>query len=1180
VVDKAGGAAKTLFMDKKFAHLHLHTQYSLLDGAILLKDLFRVLPERGMDTVAITDHGNMYGAVDFFKRAKAVGIKPIFGCEVYVAEKDMTDRSQRSNFHLILLARNAQGFANLRYLVSMGHLKGFYYHPRIDRNILKGHAAGLIGLSACMSGQIPKTLLDQGWQPALEVARSYKEIFEPGMFYLELQSNGLEVQKQINEDLVRMGAKLDLPVVATNDCHYLDQKHSLAQEVLMCIQQGRTLEDEKRIRHDTDQLYLKSAQEMEKAFAHVPQALENVAKITAQCHVELELDKTYLPQFRPPERYSLEDYLRHLAREGLKQRFEEIRKRGGKPEPAVYEERLASELEIIISLDFAGYFLIVWDFIRYAKDQSIPVGPGRGSGAGSLVAYSLRITDIDPIEHGLLFERFLNPERLSMPDFDIDFCMNRRDEVLKYVVEKYGRDNVGQIVTYSTLKARGVVRDVARVMNIPYSEADAIAKLVPEGPAVTLSGAMESEKRLQQAAAENESTQKILDLACSLEGLHRHAGMHAAGIVISEQPLWDYVPVARAQEGQVVQAVSQYAKDEVEQVGLVKFDFLGLKTLTIIQETLVRVNVTRRLEGKAPLRMEEIPTDDAPVFAMLQRGETGGVFQMESEGFAELVKKLKPDRFSDLVAAVALYRPGPLQGGMVDDFIARKHGRQKVRYPHPALSEILGETYGVMVYQEQVMQCASIMGGFSLGGADILRRAMGKKKVDLLKGLRDKFVEGAVAKEIDARKANEVFDLMEQFAGYGFNKSHSACYALLAYQTAFLKCHYPVEYMAGILTCEKENSDNVVKYMGVAREMDIAILPPDINESGVDFSVVRTADGKKAIRFGLAAVKRVGIAAVESIITAREESPLESLYDVTNRVDLKKANRGVLESLIKAGAMDNLPENRDHHRAQLLATLDRAIELGQKAQRDRAAGQTSLFGRLDAAQQRSLDSQEYKDVARWTLIQKLAHEKESLGFYISGHPLQRYIKDVKRFASHSTTNLGDIKNGRKPVSVAGVVEGYRERSTKSGSGRIAYFALADLNGKVDVIVFPRDYEKASEILPTDEPILVKGQIRKDDRDGQPKIHLREIMLMKDLRLEKTTVMELALESSQITRQRLEKLRSVLREHPGTCTVAVRVRQPEQWEAHLDLPDEYKVNPSDELVSRAEHLFGENVCTLS
>jgi DNA polymerase-3 subunit alpha len=1163
-----------------FAHLHLHTQYSLLDGAILLKDLFKVLPERGMDTVAITDHGNMYGAVDFFKRAKAASIKPIFGSEAYVVDGEMTDRSKRSNYHLILLARTQEGYQNLQYLISMAHLRGFYYHPRIDRALLKERSAGLIGMSACLSGHVPKTLSEKGWKAAVEVARSYKEIFEPGMYFLELQSNGLEAQEQLNDDLIRMSKKLDIPLVATNDCHYLDRKHCLAQEVLMCIQQGRTLEDEKRIRHTTDQLYLKTAEEMEQTFAHVPQALENVARIASMCNVELELKTTYLPQFLPPEGLGREEYLRRLAAEGLQERLDEIRRRGASPEEEEYQKRLEDELEIIISLDFAGYFLIVWDFIRHAKQQKIPVGPGRGSGAGSLVAYCLRITDLDPLEHGLLFERFLNPERISMPDFDIDFCMNRRDQVLKYVVEKYGANNVGQIVTYSTLKARGVVRDVARVMGIPYSEADSVAKLVPEGPSVTLSGAMESEARLKEAAKENETYSQLLDLACSLEGLHRHAGMHAAGIVISEKPLWEYVPCARAQEGQVVQAVSQFAKDEVEQVGLVKFDFLGLKTLTIIQETLDRVQETRSVEGEPPLVMEEISTEDPDVFAMLQRGETAGVFQMESEGFTELIKKLKPDRFSDLVAAVALYRPGPLQGGMVDDFIARKHGRQKVRYPHPALERILAETYGVMVYQEQVMQCASVLGGFTLGAADVLRRAMGKKKIDLLKSLRDKFVEGALENEVSESKANEIFDLMETFAGYGFNKSHSACYALLAYQTAYLKCHYPVEYMAGILSCERENSDNVVKYMAAAREMDIPILPPDINESGVDFSVVRKGGGKKAIRFGLGAVKRVGSSAVDSMIAAREESPLESLYDVTNRVDLKKTNRGVLEALIKAGAMDELPENRNHHRAQLLAALDRAIDLGQKAQRDRAAGQTSLFGRLAPEQAATINVEEYPDTPRWTLIQKLSHEKESLGFYISGHPLQRYKKDVARFASHQSDNISEVQRHSSTVAMAGVVEGYRERSTKSGSGRIAYFNLEDLQGKVEVIVFPRDFEKASEILPTDEPVLVKGQVRKDGRDGVPKLHLREVVLLRDLRLEKTSAMDMRLECDKVTRQRLEKLKAALLDHPGRCALSVRVVQPGLWEARLELAEDLKVNPCDELVSRAEHIFGENICTLS
>ncbi len=1165
-------------MPNTFAHLHLHTQYSLLDGAILLKDLFPRLVEMNMEAVAITDHGNMYGAVDFYTKAVKHGIKPIFGTEAYITDTDMQDRSERRSFHIILLAENETGYRNLQYLVSMGFLKGFYYNPRIDMKLLSQHSEGLIGLSACLGGHVAHGWKKHGSKAAEEIAGKYREIFSPGKYFLEIQSNGLDEQDEYNEVLVKIGKKLDIPLVATNDCHYMDRKDAMAQEVLMCIQQGRTLQDEKRIKHETDEYFLKSPEEMNRAFSHLPEALENAARIADMCNVELKLGNTYLPRFKVPETFTIEDYFRKLAREGLKNRLDEMKKRGLSPRKEEYEERLEEELEIIISLNFAGYFLIVWDFIKASKDRAIPVGPGRGSGAGSLIAYCLRITDMDPIEHGLLFERFLNPERVSMPDFDIDFCMNRRDEVLKYVVEKYGENNVGQIVTYSTLKARGVVRDVARVMGIPYAEADAVAKLVPEGPAVTLSSAMEEEPKLKEAAESNETYEKLLDLAQRLEGLHRHAGMHAAGIVISEKPLWEYVPCCRAQEGQVVQCVSQFAKNEVEQMGLVKFDFLGLKTLTIIQETVKRVDNTRRIESKPPFIMEEIPIDDPDVFAMLQQGNTGGVFQMESSGFTELVKKLKPDRFSDLVALVALYRPGPLQGGMVDDFIARKHGRQKVIYPHPDLASILEETYGVLVYQEQVMQCASILAGFSLGAADILRRAMGKKQADVLAGTRTKFVEGAAKKNVSEKKANEIFDLMETFAGYGFNKSHSACYALLAYQTAYLKCHYPVEYIAGLLTCEQENSDNVVKYMNEARKMGVSILPPSINESGVDFSVVHKENSDKVIRFGLGAVKRVGRAAVESIIEVREESPFASLQDVTQRVDLKRVNRGVLEALIKSGAMDNLAEEEGINRAQRLAVLDKAIEMGQKTQKDRASGQTSLFGRMDPEKARSVETLEYPNIPPWTLIQALTHEKESLGFYISGHPLERYKEDIKKFCDHSIESLASNSQNSAQVSVAGIITGYREKSTKTG-GRMALFSIEDLNGKIDAILFTKDFEANETNLPTDEPVMVTGTTRREDADSPPRLFAREIKLLRDLRQEKTSKLRVNLSCELVSRVKLENLKKVLEEHPGDCLVTVYLQQPSLWEACIELPDNLKVNPTDELLSRMEHLFGKNVCVL-
>jgi len=1193
-------------MGHRFAHLHLHTQYSLLDGAIRMADLPKAILDRGMDTVAVTDHGNMYGAVDFYKRATASGIHHIFGSEVYVAGEDMTDRSSRSSFHLVLLARNEQGYKNLQYLVSMAHLKGFYYHPRIDRHILKDHSAGLIGLSACLSGHVAKTILTSGTEAAREIARSYKEIFEPGCYFLEVQRNGLDAQETVNEELVKMSAALDIPLVATNDCHYVDRSDALAQEVLMCIAQGRTLNDEKRMRHETDAYYIKTPEEMDEAFAHIPQAMESVGRIMDMIEpVSIKLGGHYLPKFEPPGDSTLEDYLRRIAKEGLERRFDEIAAKGGSLDKDAYWKRLEYELGVIFEMGFAGYFLIVWDFIRYAKSQAIPVGPGRGSGAGSLVAYSMRITDLDPIEHGLIFERFLNPERVSMPDFDVDFCMNRRDEVLSYVVQKYGEDNVGQIITHSTLKARGLIRDVARVLSLPYVEADTVAKLVPLGPKVTVSSALHDEPMLKALYDDDELIHQLLDLALRMEGLHRHAGMHAAGVVIAEKPLWEYVPVARAQEGQVVKGITGFAKDEVEEVGLVKFDFLGLKTLTIINEAVKRINIIRHANDEPDFVLQDIPMDDHKVFEMLQQGDTAGVFQMESSGFTEMVRKLKPDRFSDLVAGIALYRPGPLKGGMVDDFIDRKHGRQKVTYLHPELETILEETYGVIVYQEQVMQVASKLAGFSLGQADIMRRAMGKKKAKLLEDQRADFMKGAAERGVSEQTAADIFGLMEQFAGYGFNKSHSACYSLISYQTAYLKRHYPEEYLAGVLTCEKDNSDKIVQYMAVSRQMGLSILPPDINESDVDFSVVVLKDGNKAVRFGMGAVKHVGEAAVQSILEARRDGPIESIFDLLQRVDTKKVNRSVLEALIKAGALDGLAAE-GVHRASLLASVEQALEFAQRIARERASGQTNLFGAIDEPS--VMGRPAYPDVPPWSAMELLQFERAAVGFYISGHPLDRYQQDIKRFTSHDTSDVKGMKdkpwsnsNRRRgpKVTMAGIIANYRERMTKSGTGMMAFFELEDLKGRVEVIVWPKVYASIpEEVLHTDEPILIQGNVRprqqnrkQDSRndqgeeqvgpsDEEQKIHYAlypdKIMLLSQVRMEKFHRLQISVLSSELLADKTAKLAELFRGYPGECAVSIAVKDPARWETIMDLPSRFNVIPNDHLVSRIENLFGRDV----
>src|SRR5215468_4141705 len=871
-----------------FTHLHLHTSYSLLDGAIRMDDLFPKVLEQGMKSVAMTDHGNMFGAIDFYKRAKAAGVKPIFGTETYVAGNDRKDRTNRKNHHLILLAKNEEGYKNLSFLNSMGYLEGFYYHPRIDKPLLRERGKGIIGLSACLGSEVAQAVLREGVTRAREVAKEYQSFFEPGCYFLEVMPNGLEEQAQVNDAYRQISRETGIPVVATNDCHYVNRGDYKAHEILMCIQQGKTLSDEQRLSHKNDAYYIKSPEEMEAAFRDWPEVLENTARITGMCNVELNLGKTMLPQYKVPEGYDLDTYIEEVARAGLERRFGEKRDRGEALDADVYRERLVYELGIIKKMGFSGYFLIVWDFINWSKKHGIPVGPGRGSGAGSVAAWALRITDIDPIVFKLIFERFLNPERVSMPDFDVDFCMERRDEVIKYVTEKYGKDNVGQIATFHQLKSRGVIRDIARVMSIPYAEADKVAKLVPEpvqGKSPPIDKAIAEEPRLKELYDHDPKYKELLDIAKALEGLNRHAGMHAAGVVISENPLWEYVPCFRGQNGEIV---TQFAMDGVELAGLVKFDFLGLKTLTVIAKAVALI----RAGGVRDFDIDKIPLDDAGVYQMITAGDTTGVFQLESSGFRDILKKLRPDNIEDIVAAVALYRPGPLEGGMVEDFIDRKHGKKRVVYLHPSLEPILRDTYGVIVYQEQVMQIAQVMAGYSLGQADLLRRAMGKKKAEVMAKEKAGFLAGARKNGIDDKTADEVFELMAFFAGYGFNRSHSAAYALVTYQTGYLKHHYPHEFMAGLLSCDRDNVDNIVKFTAEARSMGLTVERPDANESDLDFTVAaRTAEPKaakgksgkksagaapssianKVIRFGLGAVKGVGAGAVEAVLAARKE---------------------------------------------------------------------------------------------------------------------------------------------------------------------------------------------------------------------------------------------------------------------------------------------------------------------
>jgi len=1175
-----------------------------------------------MKSVAVTDHGNMFGAVQFYEEAKQWGVKPILGCEAYLSDGDMDARTDRKNYHIVLLAKNATGFANLQKLVSFGYLRGFYYNPRIDRKRLREHSEGLIGLSACLSGHVSRLLLAGQRDEARERVLEYKDIFEPGSYFLELQPNRLEKQEEINPQLAQLGRDCGVPLVATNDCHYVDQKDAAAHEVLMCMGQGRTLDDPKRMKHDCSEFFIKTPEQMAPYFSQYPDALENACRIAQMCNVELDLGTPELPDFKLPEGVhdDLPGYLRKVTERGLAERLAEIRARGRNPQEDGYRERLAHELKIIEQMNFPGYFLIVWDFIRHAKDIGVPVGPGRGSGAGSLVAYSLRITDLDPLQYDLLFERFLNPERVSMPDFDIDFCMDRRDEVIRYVMDRYGEDHVGQIATFHSLKARGLVRDVCRVMGWSVAETNELAKLIPEGPKVTLSAAMadpeplkkqakkdpskagklrdviaiaEGATKLRLRAAADPKAARVLEVGCSLEGLNRHAGMHAAGVVIGNRPLWEHVPCFAA-DGKIV---TQYTMVDAEKAGLVKFDFLGLKTLTVIENAVRLIN-----EGGLYTPPEDAPgeefdintvrMDDSGVYEMISRGDTTGVFQLESSGFRELLGRLRPDCFEDIIAAVALYRPGPLEGGMVDQFIDCKHGRRKIEFPHELLSEVLRETYGVFVYQEQVMQAAQVLAGFSLGAADLMRRAMGKKKVKEMERQRALFVEGCEkSNNISAKKANEIFDLIDKFAGYGFNKSHSAAYGLITYQTAYLKHHFRVAFMAALMTCDKDKNENVVKFIAEARGDGIDVLPPDVNESGENFSVDVAEDGEQRIRFGLGAVRGVGSGAVESVLAGRStDGPYTSIFDLCRRVDLKKANKRTLEGLLKSGGFDSIAAGK--RRAQLAAALDTAVDQGQSAARDRASGQRGLFDVLADTQSDAVYVEEYPDLAEWTPKQRLAFEREALGFYLTGHPLDRFSQDVERFA---TTNVGGLHKGMggSEVMIGGVICDLREVQTRSGKGPMGFFQLEDQFGRVEVVVFPKSYQAVDEETGLtlgeridragDEPVLVGGKIEVelgDDGDVQRyKMLLDTISELETVRAERTAGVRLELAANELTDERILGLKQIVSDHRGQCKMEMHVTVDGRFASDVVFGDEFGVTADEGLLLALERLFGRPVARL-
>lgn len=1153
----------------EFVHLHLHSQYSLLDGAIRINDLMEKAREFKMPAIAVTDHGNMFGAMEFYESAMKHGIKPIIGCEVYLApgsrhEKTGVRGISEAAYHLVLLVKNETGYKNLMKLVSFGYTEGFYYKPRVDKELLRTHGEGLIALSSCLKGEVPYLLSRGEKEKAYLIAEEFKSIFPDRRFFLEIQENGIKEQTIANKAMLTLSKELDIPLVATNDCHYLKREDARAHEVLLCIQTGKTMKDADRMAFSSDAFYVKSPEEMIKAFDYCPEAIKNTIEIAERCNLKLEFGKYHLPHYHLPEGLTdMDAYFEEEARKGLEVRFAVMNLSDDQKE--VYRNRLEFEIEMIKKMKFPGYLLIVADFINYAKKRGIPVGPGRGSAAGSLVAYAMRITDLDPLPYNLLFERFLNPERVSMPDIDVDFCIDGRDEVIKYVREKYGKDNVSQIITFGTMKAKAAIRDVGRGMDVQYSEVDRIAKLVPNTLGITIKDALKQEPRLEELYKSSPQVKDLLDIAQALEGLTRHASKHAAGVVIANRPLVEYTPLYVQDE----EVTTQYDMKYIEKLGLIKFDFLGLQTLTLIEDALKLIKAVR---GET-IDMARLPLNDEATYKLLSSGDTTGVFQLESSGMKDLLARLRPSTFEDVIALIALYRPGPMN--MIPEFIDRKHGRVPIKYELPELEPILKDTYGVMVYQEQVMQISQAVAGYSLGQADILRRAMGKKKADEMAKQKEHFLDGAKHKKIDPKKAAKIFDLMAKFAEYGFNKSHSAAYSLIAYHTAYLKAHYPVEFMAAMLTSEVSNTDKIIKYIGECRDHNITVLPPDVNESQRDFSVV---EGK--IRFGLAAVKGVGGAAVDIIIEEREKGGgFASLLDFCERVDLRKVNRKVMEGLLKCGAFDS----SGNKRAQMMEGLDRAMEIGQSVQKDRGAGQMGLFG--GTATLKASTVYNLPDIPEWPENILLTNEKEALGFFITGHPLARFSDDMKRLANATTARLSEMQD-RCEVRVAGIVAATKEINTKKGD-RMAFITLEDLDGFAEVIVLPEIFKKASHLFSGDEPILVKGvlDLGEDGKDegGEEegsgnktpkkgaKIVASEIISLTQAKEKAVKSVHFKLSSIGLTKDHLTKLKELLDEYGGNCSAFLHISVPNQGETVIALHD--GVSPSPALEEGVEKLLG-------
>ena len=1143
--------------ERPFVHLHCHTDYSLLDGACDIKKLINVVKKQNMPAVAMTDHGNLFGAVEFYNEASKEGVHPVIGCEVYVSQQGHKTRSDTDRYnHLVLLCESQEGYKNLIQLVSTGYLEGFYYKPRVDKALLAQHSKGLIALSACLRGDINESLIADRYEEARRLANEYQDLFGKNNFFLEMQDHHLDQDKIVMPLVSRLATDTGIPLVVTNDSHYLEHDDVRAHEILLCIQTGKTMSDPNRMRFSTPDFYVKSRAEMLQLFGEVEHALDRTWDIAQRCHVKLEKVKDPFPRFDVPATHNADSFFAQIAREGFEKRrprLEALHKNGRLkfPLPA-YLERLEREITMIQQMQFSGYFLIVWDFIRFAKQRGIPVGPGRGSAAGSLVGYAMEITDIDPLEYGLLFERFLNPERISMPDIDIDFCTNRRGEVIQYVTEKYGRDQVAQIITFGTLATKAAIKDVGRVLDMSFAEVDRISKLVPKQLNIKLERAIE-DPELKALSAREPRVKEVLDVSMKLEGVCRNAGMHAAGVVISSVPLRELVPIYVTNKHELV---TQYDMLGLEKLGLLKMDFLGLTTLTIIDNAL---KLIEKYCGQKVI-IEDLPLDDAETYQKIfSNGFTAGVFQFESSGMQDILRRYQPNRVEDLCALNALYRPGPIQGGMIPDFIDRKHGRKPITYDVPELEEILSETYGVILYQEQVMQISNKLAGYSLGDADILRRAMGKKSLDEMAKQRERFITGASARGLPPKKTGKIFDLMEQFAGYGFNKSHSAAYAYLAYVTAYLKAHYSVEFMSALLTSESGNMEKTVKYINECREMQIPVLPPDVNQSDLNFT-----PAGDSIRFGLGAVKNVGQGAVEAIVAARTEGGVfTSIYDFCERVNLAAINRRVIESLVRAGALDLLGGNR----AQLTEALDRALETGLRVSRDRARGQHGLFGGPDESHAEEHPLAKLPD---WTMEQKLAGEKDVLGIYVSGHPLDRWSEKVVDLATHFTDKLEDLEKGVE-VKLCGILTGVIRKTNRDGKYWAA-MKIDDRRGTADAMVFANRYEELLATIQEDAAVLVRASVLPEE-GGPPKLSIQEMVKLEDARVDLPSLISIRMWlKDETSTEKVNALNDLFARKQGATDVRLRLEKPRDFSIVLDLRNR-KVRPDREFRAELERICG-------